>query len=185
MDLEANPSLKAAVLNVLKKTRGTPDFVKIVQDFQLPGQNAGLLEVALQHPANESGVEAMRMILASHDLSLVTEALRATNSAVHTVEVLGNTRDKEVVPLLLPLVTEEHRDSAVWRQAVRSLSQIQEGAAGLLQLAQDDKLPNDVKFIATTELNQVRWPELKARPRKSCPHPRAGTPKHCRPWPNC
>ncbi len=171
MDLEGNPSLKAAVLKVLEKTRGTPNFVKIVQDFQLPGQNAGLLEVALQHPADEFGVEAMRLVLAGKDLSLVNDALRATNTAARAAEVLGNTRDQVVVPILLPLVTDDHRDAAVRRQAVRSLSQTREGAAGLLQLARDDKLPNAVKFVATTELNQVRWPDLKAMAAQVLPPP--------------
>src|SRR4051794_16036494 len=55
MDLEANPALKTAVLKVLQSTRGTPDFVRIVQDFQLTGQNTGLLEVALKNPAEETG----------------------------------------------------------------------------------------------------------------------------------
>src|SRR4051794_33780156 len=62
MDLEANPSLKGAVMKVLESTRGTTNFVKIVQDFKLKDQNPGLFEIALKHPAEESGVEAMRMI---------------------------------------------------------------------------------------------------------------------------
>src|SRR5579859_1415524 len=38
-DLNSNPSLKAAALKVLEWTRGTPDFVTIVRDFHIPGQN--------------------------------------------------------------------------------------------------------------------------------------------------
>src|SRR5215467_87930 len=59
MDLEAKPALKAAVLKVLDSTRGTTNFVKIVKDFKLQGQKAGLLEIAEKYPAEESGVEAM------------------------------------------------------------------------------------------------------------------------------
>src|SRR5579859_4753027 len=50
MDLEANPAMKNAVLKVLETTRGTADFVKIVDDFQLKGQERGLLEVAEKNP---------------------------------------------------------------------------------------------------------------------------------------
>lgn len=171
IDLEANPAVKAAVLKVLESTRGTPDFVRIVQDFNLTGQNAGLLEVALRHPAEEAGVEAMRTILASHDLAPLDSALRGTNSA-RAVEALGNTRDKEIVPLLLPLINDPARDVAARRQAVKALAGTQGGAAALLQLAQDDKLPGDLKFIATTELNAVRWPEIKARAAQLLPPPR-------------
>jgi putative heme-binding domain-containing protein len=175
MDIEANPSLKAAVLKVLDSTRGTPNFVKIVQDFQLQGQNAGLLEVARQHPADETGVEATRLILASHDLALVNDALHGTNSTAvaKTIEALGNTRDKAILPLLLPLVTDEQRDAPIRRQTVRSLAQMQEGAAALLQLVEQNKLPNDLKFTATTELNAVRWPELKAKAAQLLPPPQS------------
>ncbi len=171
MDLEANPALKAKVLKVLESTRGTPDFVRIVQDFNLAGQNAGLLELALAHPREETGIEALRLILASHDVAVVTAALGNTNTAVRMAEALGNTGEKEVVPMLLPLVEDGHQDLAARKQAVRSLAQIQSGATELLSLAAADKLPTELKFTATTELNQVRWPELKAKAGEVLPLP--------------
>jgi putative heme-binding domain-containing protein len=172
MDLEANPSLIAAVMKVLDSTRGTTNFVKIVQDFQLKGQNSGLLEVALKNPANESGVEAMRMILASAEISLLKDALsRHDDSAVKTAEALGNTGDKEIVQLLFPLVTDTRRDISVRKQAVRSLAQVREGAADLLKLAREDSLPNDLKLTASAELNAVRWPELKSEAAQILPLP--------------
>ena len=45
------------------------------------------------------------------------------------------------------------------------------GRRRLIQLARDNKLPNDVKFTATMELNQVRWPEVKAQAAKVLPAP--------------
>ena len=107
-DLNTNPALKAAALKVLAWTRGTPDFVTLVQDFNLTGQNPGLLEVAAENPADESGVEALRLIFASGDTSVIKNALTGTNllTASKTAEALGNTHDKQIVPLLLPLVTD-------------------------------------------------------------------------------
>src|SRR6185503_7702917 len=74
VDLHANPTLKARILQVLEKTRGTPSFVKLVQHFKLPDQNAGLLEAAMAQPANESGVEAMRLVLAGGGIPLMRQA---------------------------------------------------------------------------------------------------------------
>jgi putative heme-binding domain-containing protein len=153
--------------------RGTPEFVNLVRDFHLQAQNAALLEVAVKHPAEESGVEAMRLVLASGDLSQIHELLESTNSAaVRAVEAVGNTRESDGTPLLLPLVTAADRDTAIRRQAVSSLAQTKEGAADLLQLARDGKLPNDVKFTATTVLNQVRWKTLKGEAAQLLPLPR-------------
>lgn len=172
MDLETKPSLKAAVMKVLDSTRGTTNFVTIVRDFQLQDQNVGLLEVAVKYPAEESGVEAMRLVLSSHELTQLNAFLQSTNAAVpKAIEAMGNTREKDIVPVLLPMVGNNQRDVSVRRQAVKSLALVQEGATGLLQLAQEDKLPNDVKFVATSELNQVRWPELKAKAAQVLPLP--------------
>jgi len=172
VDMGTNPALQAVLVKLLHSTRGTPRFVRLVEDFQLPGQNSGLLEVALKNPSDDSGIEAARMILASHDFALLENAMRETNSAAKLVEPIGKTRDKNSLPLLLPLITDARYDAATRREAVRSLGQIREGAAQLLQLAEEDKLPNDAKFTATMELNRVRWPDLKTRAAHVLPMPK-------------
>jgi len=40
------------VLKVLEQTRGTPQFVEIVRDFNLKDQDEALLEIAAQSPAS-------------------------------------------------------------------------------------------------------------------------------------
>src|SRR5207249_1442685 len=45
LDLEANPAVKSAVLKVLEQVRGRPEFVEIVRDFKIKGQEKGLLEL--------------------------------------------------------------------------------------------------------------------------------------------
>jgi putative heme-binding domain-containing protein len=54
---------------------------------------------------------------------------------------------------------------------VRALAQLAEGAAGLLKLAREEKLPADLKLTASTELNQVRWPAIKAEAAQVLPLP--------------
>jgi putative heme-binding domain-containing protein len=170
VDLNANPALKARILQVLEKTRGTPNFVKLVQHFKLPDQSAGLLEAAIAQPASESGVEAMRLVLAS-GMPLVRQALEGTNifAASKTAEALGNTGDKQAVALLLPLLADSARDVALRKQVVRALARTSEGAGELLKLAKEEKLADDLKFTASAELNAVRWLEIKAEAAKLLP----------------
>jgi putative heme-binding domain-containing protein len=171
VDLNANATLKERVLKVLDKTRGTPGFVKLVQHFQLKGQNAGLLEVAAAQPASESGVEAMRLVLASGDTALVQEALDGTNTtvAIKITEALGNTSDKQSAKLLLPVVTDSKRDASLRKQSVRSLAKTSDGANELLQLAKTWKLADDLRFTASTELHAVRWSEIKTEAARVLP----------------
>ena len=160
MDLEANPAVKKAVLKVLEQTRGTPQFVELVRDFNLPDQEAALLEFATQHPASSTGAEAIRLVLRRPDDGLLKTSLAGTN-ALPIVEAMGNTGENGIVPLLLPLVTDPAHDVATRKQAVRALAQVQTGAAGLLKLAEEKKLPADLRLAASSALNNVRWEDLK------------------------
>ncbi len=173
MDLNRNPKIKEAVFKVLEKTRGTASFVKLVKLFKLTDQSAGLLEVALQNPGNETGVEAVRMLLANHDFPLLQTTLEGTNAtaATKTAEALGNTNAREATRLLLPLLDDPKRDVALRKQVVRALAQTSDGAMALLKLAKEERLGEDVKSIASAELNRARWPELKEQAANILPLP--------------
>jgi len=167
------PAIKAAVERVLEKTRGTPNFTKLVQHFKLTNQNPGLVEVAINDPESEGGVEAMRLVLASKDLPLIEQAIGATNvaNAVRAVQALGHAKEKQSTPLLLGILSDEKRNVEVRRAAVRGLAQTQDGAAAMLALARQDKLPDNLKLLASSELNGARWPEIKAAAAKVLPLP--------------
>lgn len=171
--VNANPKLKEALGKVLAATRGTPQFVQLVEQFKLADQNAGLLEVAAKHPADEAGVTALRLVLASNGTTALSAALTGKDAVAATklVEALGNTGAKQLPVLLLPLVTDTKRDAALRKQSVRALARTQDGAAALLKLAREDQLPADLKFTASAELNAVRWPELRAEAAKLLPLP--------------
>lgn len=164
VSIEQNPRLKETVFKVLEKTRGTPNFVKLVQQFKLKNQESGLLDVAIKNSTNEHGVEAMRLLLSGNNDALLKESLASTNSAdaLRTAEAIGNAGEKDAATrLLLPLVVDSHKDLSLRKQAVRSLSLTAEGAQSILALAKTDKLSDDLKLTASSELNRVRWPEIR------------------------
>jgi putative heme-binding domain-containing protein len=172
IDLATNPTVKAAVHRVLEQVRGKPEFVEIVRDFQLKGQEAGLLEVATRYPRDSSGVEAARLLLESKSFDVLYEGLQSTNDA-KLVEVLGHAQLKESIPLLEPMVVDTRRDMNLRREAIRALAQVQQGAAVLLTLARENKLPEDLRLAASAELNVVRWPDIKAEASRLLPLPQA------------
>jgi putative heme-binding domain-containing protein len=179
-DLEKNPQFKAAAYRILAKTRGTPDFVRVVKQLELKDQNEGLLQVAVNQPSEESGVEAARLILANDGLALLKTSLEGSN-AVRTAEALGNSGKKEAVPLLLSVVKDAARDLALRKQAVRSAAQTEEGARELLKLAKDEKLAQDLKLTASAELHNVRWEKINSEAAKILPLPQSHDSK---PLPN-
>jgi putative heme-binding domain-containing protein len=150
--------------------RGTPEFVEIVRDFKIKDQEEGLLLIAEKAPASEAGVESMRLVLQSRKFDLIHQALAGTN-AVQVVEALGNTAEKEMLPLLEPIVADPSRDVSLRKQTVKSLAKIQEGAAALIELARNQKLPDDLKLTAGMELSAVRWDPIKSEAARLLPMP--------------
>lgn len=173
VDLNANPKLKAAVLKVLEATRGTPNFVKLVKKFHLTDQAPGLLELAVLKPSDESGVEAMQLLLEGGQFQGLNAVLEGTNIpvALHAVEALGNTGEQRATPLLLPFVVQTKSDPALRKQAVRSLARTEAGALALVQAARQNRLAEDLKFTAGVELAAVRWPKVKAEAAEILPPP--------------
>lgn len=177
VDLESNPAIKAAVLRIAESVHNTPQFVELVRDFNLEGQEAALLEVALRNHSNGIGADAARLIAESDaGLALLQSNLNSDRGeiAAKTAVLLGNIEDRRAVPLLLDLVTEPDRDLAVRKQAVRALAQTREGATELMALARMDKLPASVKLAASMALNRTRWPEIAQSAAELLPLPQAG-----------
>lgn len=173
VNLDEKPAVKAAVERLLDKTRGTPNFVRLVRHFKLTNVNPGLVEAAINSADTEAGVDAIRLVLAGKDLKTVQSVIQGTNvaSAARAVQLLGNAKDKQTTPLLQRLVTDDHANSEVRRAAVRALAQTQEGAAAVIALARADSLPDSLKFLAASELNGARWPEVKAAAAQLLPLP--------------
>jgi putative heme-binding domain-containing protein len=175
VDLETNPTLKAAVLRILEATRGTPQFVELVEQFKLTGQSEGLLEVALKHPAEEAGVTAMRLILEDGDRALVQSALEGSEPrSVACVQVLGNTRLPAVNELVLPLLSRDSTSDAVRRETIKALAKNAPGAQQLLKLASEDRLEESLRLTAATALSQVSWAAVRAAAAQVLALPRAG-----------
>ena len=172
-DINSDPQLKAAIYKLLPAVEGTPQFVQIVKRFQIRDQDKGLLNVAVKNPSEESGVEAMRLILANGDEAIVQANLASADSSIasKTAEALGNTKEKKAVSLLLPVVTDSKRDLVTRKVALKALAQTQEGAEALLDLARKEAITSDLKLTASTELNGVRWAKIKKEASQVLPLP--------------
>lgn len=166
IDLQSNPAMKERILQVLARTRGTANFVRLVRHFSLGDQEAGLLEVAAALPRDEQGVEALRLVLNSGRTDALVQALaRRDGPARSLVEALGNSGHREAARMLFPLVTNANAASAsreLSEQVIRSLVRSQEGARELLVLAKSNRLADPLRVVALDELAQVRWESIKA-----------------------
>lgn len=178
-DLESNPALKQAVLNVLDQVRGEPEWVEVVRDFRLPNQEAELVRIIGLHPQAPQSADAARLLLGSSNSLVLDQALKGEKARVMIV-VLGNSRDSRATAWLQPFVTDAAVDLPLREAAVRALAQTAEGAGSLLSLAKEGKLPDEVRSAAGVELKGVPWPEVRAAAATIFP---AASPTESQPWP--
>ena len=167
MDLEANPALKGAVLKVLEKTKGTPQFIEIVRDFELKGQTKELVDFAGRNPTNSIGVEALRIALKESG----TNAIQSMSLGL--IQAMGNSAEKEFVPLLTPIVEDTNVPIENRRAAVKALSHTESGAIHLLRLASEQKLDQSLEFTATAALHTSHWGNIREQAAKILPLPQA------------
>jgi len=171
-DLESNEALKSAVLRILEKTRGTPQFVEIVRDFDLQGHSAALLDYAVRYPNESSAIEAFRMALREKGTNTIRALIDSTD-AVAIVQLIGNSKDKDLQPHLKSLVQDSSKPLPTRNAAVQTLARTEDGARYLLDLAREEKLPADVRLTASSELNLAPWPEIKKAAMEILPLPQS------------
>src|SRR5438093_1509503 len=63
IDLEQNARLKETVLKLLEKTRGTVDFLRLVDHFKIKNKEPALIDLAIAHSNDETGAAAIRLVL--------------------------------------------------------------------------------------------------------------------------
>jgi putative heme-binding domain-containing protein len=173
--LETNLQVSNALRKVLGEVRGRPEFIELVREFKLESENQALLEFGIKYPDTSAGADAVRGVLDQNGTALIQRALSSTGAtAVALARVLGNTSERRVVPLLLPLIT--NRSETLFRkELVTALAQTREGATALLDLAANDQLPAAGRLTASLALNTVRWPAIKLRASQLLPLPKAQT----------
>ena len=170
VELESNPALKQAVLRVLEQVRGEPEFVTLVRDFNLPGQELGLTQFIVTQPQTPAAVEALRHLLANQATNAIRGLLDTSGEKLPAIiNALGKTEDSQIIGLLLPMVSDSKQPLPLRRAAVSALAKVKDGAAAILALAKAERLSDDLKFLAGSELRGARWPSVRSEAEKLFP----------------
>jgi putative membrane-bound dehydrogenase-like protein len=172
LDVKANPEAAKAIGEMLDRTKGTPAFVELLAKFNVPGRDADLLAMAQKAPNDQSGVDAMRLLV-DRDLKLVKSAIESKDhdAALSTLVALANAGNMKANDMLLALVKDAKADLELRRQATRVLGKNRNGAVDLVNLEQAKKLPTELKAAASAVLHQASWKDVKSFANKLFPLP--------------
>jgi putative membrane-bound dehydrogenase-like protein len=172
-DLSAHPERKKALERVLQLREGTPQFLTLVDRFNLADRYPKVLALAQERSGTQLSADAMRLLLAKDQTALVAGALDGTDDerVAATVRALGIAADGRAQPLLLGLVENDDRPDVVRQEAVRGLARTKPGAQLLIGLYDEQKLPESLHQTAAAALHAASFDDVKQEAIKRFPLP--------------
>ena len=172
-NVSEQPEKKAALERVLKSREGTPQFLTLVDRFNLSDRYGEVLQLALAQPSSQLGVDAMRLLLNKNQSELIGDAVNSADEpqAVAAAQALGNTADGRSQRMLVALLNDEDRPDALRQEAVRGLAKSKPGAQELLKLFDEKKLPDVVLQTAAAALHAVPFDDIRHEAAQRFPLP--------------
>ncbi|HEX8038004.1 MAG TPA: PVC-type heme-binding CxxCH protein [Chryseosolibacter sp.] len=156
---QMTPAVRTKLNSVLDKSKGQLDFVDLVAKYKLENKAPDLLETALQYPDSASGREASRILLNWGRQDLFENVLKSGDKqrTIALVKSLKpNIYDTKTMDLMERIFMDSTRDLEIRTLAVRSFSGPWQAEDRLLELAKENKIPEDL-HVAAGGVFQSSW----------------------------
>ena len=114
-------------------------------------RDAELVQMAIAHPTDSTGVAAVRLVIKNGDKTALDKAIAGPDGA-KILAALGNIPDGSGDGYLTKVIKDAKAASEMRIAATKGLAKSSKGAKVLLDLAKKDQLGPDVRFIAGQEL---------------------------------
>ena len=140
-DITKNSDHLVAMNRVLDGMKGQPQFVTLVEKFNVSSRFPELLTLAQAKPDEQLSIDAIRVLLKKDQTELLKKGLatKEGKTAVATATALSNSGDAHAAELLIPLVSNDQLPIDLRREAIKGASQSKQGAAELVKLAESKK----------------------------------------------
>lgn len=139
-DVSKNPKQLASLNRILDGLKGDPQFVTLVDKFSVADRYPELADLASKKPDDQLGLDAIRVLLAKHQLAVIEAVLKSTKDqgrvALGMATALSNSGDGQVAALLLPIVKDAKAAEDLRRQAIKGATLTKAGASEVLKLAE-------------------------------------------------
>ena len=172
-DISKNAEHQAAMNRVLDGLKGQPQFVALVEKFNVADRFPELLALAQSKPDEQLSIDAIRVLLGKKQTELLKTALAAKEgtAAVATATALSNSGDAQAAELLLPLAKNEQLPSDLRREAIKGASRSKQGAAELLKMAESKQFDESLAPALSAALHGSSFDDIRAAGAKIFPLP--------------
>jgi hypothetical protein len=155
---------RAKLEELLDTLAGTPQFLELVQRFHLQNRFDEVLQLAVNQPAEATGIDAVRMLLATGQEARLAKLLQQHGSErqLAAIRVLGHSADNRALPLLRQVMSDMTASAEARRAAIQGLARIRAGAEYLIAQARDTAIPAELAQAVAADLHQIPWDDLRA-----------------------
>ena len=158
-DFTMTPAVRTKLNSVLAKNKGKLEAVELIALYKLENQASELLEVALQYPDSASGREASRVLLTWDRQDLFDKVL-ASNNKTQTIALVKSLRphiyNYKTMDVMEEIFMDSTHDAEVRTLAVRSFAGPWQSENRLLELAKENKIPDEL-HVAAGGVFQAAW----------------------------
>jgi putative membrane-bound dehydrogenase-like protein len=152
--VSGDPAVQAALERTLAATRGTSQYVEMVERYGVRTELDELVRLALAKPNETVGAEAARLALAWDATPRFAALVRGTDDAAarRAVAVLGRNFTPAVDTLLTGVLLDSARALDLRRWVAQSMGGGPAGQRRLLALVRDKRLPKPLEPTASSAL---------------------------------
>lgn len=168
------PSLEAALERTLSGMSGTREFVNLVGRYGLTGKKADLLETAIANGGNETGVDAVRLLLSERfeGIKLIRDRLRQEGpDALALIEAIQPLGSRDGVGILSSVVLDRNYSLQLRKAAVVGLGKSWPGESALLESVKDPAFDSTLATTAGSVLFNVYRVEIQQEAEKYLTRP--------------
>jgi putative heme-binding domain-containing protein len=153
-DIESSAPAKAAVLRYLKTQPGTDQYFELIGRFKPVEIAESLADFSLEHAAETAGVRGAELLFAMNQEQALQAFIEQADDAkaVAAVSLIGHAGGKQILPMLLPLLTSPQAPLAVKAAAIAALGRRAEGQREILALVKEGQLAEELNFAAANAL---------------------------------
>ena len=172
-DVTNNTEHLASMNRVLDGLKGQPQFVTLVDRFNVKGRFPELLALAQAKPDEQLSIDAVRVLLGKSQTELLKAALATKDgkAAVATATALSNSGDAQAAELLLPLARNDLLPVDLRREAIKGASRSKHGATELVKLAESQKFDEALAPALSAALHGSAFEDVRAAAARLFPLP--------------
>ncbi|MEX2346565.1 MAG: PVC-type heme-binding CxxCH protein [Balneolaceae bacterium] len=155
--------VKPALDKALVASKGTYQFLDLVEKFNLETENEELVNLMQSFPDSSLGISAARLAIRNGGQERIYNLLQSDGSVDKTVlvQTLGRTDYQEAMDLLESVALDEQQDMTLRNEAVRSFSFGWAGENKLADMAVKQKIPASLQEAAAEVLSSAWRNEIR------------------------